>query len=140
MPDISITEGDIELVDHTALTTGIAGEALTSVGLLVYSDSADNGEWKMANAGTDAESRATAYTLTIAADGERVGLMLLEEGKKFKPGGTVVPGQSYGVSANDGAIAPESDWTTDDYMTGIGLGVSTTEILVSVNPSGAQHP
>lgn len=140
MPDIVIDPEDVQVGDHLALQTGVAGATVASAGLLLYADASDNNELKPASAADIATANAIGLSLHGAASGANLGYFLLQNGRKFIPGGTVVPGQHYGVSANGGGIAPVEDWTTDDIMTTIGLGVSATEIMVGLNPTGTAHP
>jgi len=53
-------------------------------------------------------------------------------------GGPVAVGESYVLSANGGAIKPNVDLLTNDWVTEIGRAISTTVIQVSIKPTGIQ--
>ena len=54
-------------------------------------------------------------------------------------GASVAQGQTYVVSGNAGKIAVESDLTTDDYVTILGVGNDADGIELDINVTGIAH-
>lgn len=138
MADISQTPADVETGDHQTVVRVQVGEAV-SAGDVVYLDATESNKAKRTDASALASAVAVGMVITKASDDGYAQLMQFNNGSTFKPGGTVVKGQSYGVSTNAGKIAPETDWGASDYMTIIGIGISTSEIRVGLNVTGVQH-
>lgn len=139
MADITQTPDNVTYSGTVTIVQRQAGAAITA-GDIVYEDAADGRKWKPASASTATTAAAVAMALSSCADDQHFAAVLLQDGISINPGGTVVVGQDYGVSANAGNIAPTSDWTTNDYMTVLGIGVSASLIRIKANATGVQHP
>ena len=130
MAALTITAGDVGVVDDTAATRVVqVGEAVTQ-GEPLRVDTSDN-KYYLCNNGTNAESAATAIALTAAdADGY---VLVAFTSSKIDIGATVAIGTTYVVGPTDGDINPQSDLGTGDWVTVIGHAISTTEILLTFN-------
>ena len=63
----------------------------------------------------------------------------MQTGGKITIGATVVPGTMYGISATAGGICPMADLTTGNYVTPLGLAISTTVLdMAYARASGIQ--
>ncbi len=143
MADVTQTPADVETGDHSSFQQAQAGEALIA-GDFLYVDNDDSGKCKKADAAAATASETTAsvaaMALTKAADDDYFAYMPLVDGQVFKPGGTVEVGTTYVVSpTTPGKIAPDTDLDTGDYISVIGVGVSTTDIQVGLNLTGVTH-
>lgn len=139
MADLTQTPANVSFSSTTArIEAGIAGATL-ACGDQVYKDPADN-KWKLASTTSATTANIGGMALTPSTDTAAVAVLAYRDGLVMKPGATVAIGEAYGVSTNDGKIAPTSDWTTNDYMTQIGIGTSTSEITIALNITGVQHP
>ena len=139
MADITQTPANFKTGTHSTFQQVQAGEAIAAAGNLCYSDATDSGKYKRASTASAAAANVRGVSIAGAADDGQFPLMVFELGKVFDPGGTVAVGQTYGVSDNAGKIAPVDDWGTGDHMTIIGIGVTTSLIMVTVLPTGYTH-
>ena len=137
MADLVITPAQVQPGAGTSATVGIFGEALVA-GDVVYVKAADGNLWK-----TDADAAASAVAVGIMLCGGATG----QKGAYQPPGGTIVigagasvaKGQTYVVSGNAGKIAVESDLTTGDYVTILGVGNDSDGIKLDIRASGIAH-
>lgn len=141
MSDISFTAANVVAVEDKGINpvilpvtlgaTGTAGQA-------VYEDGADGDQAKPADATTAAKAAAVGILLNGGAD-EQPGFVLSEGVLDF--GGGITPGVIYVVSPNvAGGIAPSTDLGSGDYVTTLGVGISSREIYVRINASGVAKP
>ena len=139
MADLTQTPGNIANgSSEQYLVIGTAGEALTA-GDLIYQDSTDNNEWKKTDNSTAAASNFGGMAMASVSDGNPLVVLRLQKGVLVNPGATVAVGEIYVVSSNSGKWAPVSDLALDDYMSVIGLGVTTSLIQCAPLVSGYQH-
>lgn len=112
--------------------------ATVTAGQVVYRDATDSYDMKLAIATSAAAANAYGIALNGGADGQpsevlRSGL--------YNPGGTVVVGQLYCVSAAAaGAIVPYGDLATTEYVSFIGIGITAALIYVNFTISGIAKP
>lgn len=132
MTDLSQTPADVERVSGNKQEK-IGGETLTA-GMPVYADGADSFKLKPAQADATGTANAIGMTLNGADDDQPI---VIQTDGVFKPGATVVVGQVYAVSAaNPGKIAPYGDLIATNRVTILGVGISTSEILLGIINSG----
>lgn len=129
MADLSITAADVALVDGvtrhgTAGATIAAGDAVRVTG----------GEVLLASDASAAAAACTGVALNAASDGQPVAY---QESGTIDMGATVAVGKVY-VLSTDGGIAPVDDIATGEYITVIGVGVTTANIKLGLNASGVQ--
>lgn len=136
MANITITPANVLKGSGASIANGRAGGTITA-GMAVYADASDSGDLKAAHCETSA---ATAAAVGIALHGASDGqpLQYLTSGL-ITIGGTVTVGELY-VLSDSGGIAPEGDHASDDWVTFIGVGVSATQIRVTIIASGVQIP
>jgi hypothetical protein len=105
--------------------------------MAVYENSGDNKVYK-GDSTTAAKAAIAGILLNGGADGQP-GFMITEGIVDY--GGGVTPGEIYMASTHAaGGLSPESEMATGDYMTIIGVGISTTEVYVKLTVGGVQHP
>jgi len=113
--------------DVTAGATILAGE-------VVYSDSTDSNQYKLADANVAA---ATADAVGIALNNADDGQPLrIQTGGNINPGGTVVVGEVYMVSTTAGEILDITSLAPGDYPTILGVGTTATNLKLSINAAG----
>jgi hypothetical protein len=108
--------------------TGTAGVTITQ-GQVLYLDAAD-GKLKLADANGAAAARVVeGIAINAAAAGQPISYITRDPA--FKPGFAVVVGEQY-ILASDtpGSIALHADAVSGDFVTGIGIGKSVTEINI----------
>lgn len=141
MGDIAITAANVVAGSGATQISGTAGETITA-GMVCYLKASDTRWWKAQADGTAAESGSGA-TYGIALNGASAGQPITID--SYDPngitiGGTCAAGQVYVISATAGGIALESDITSGQYMTIVGIGISTTKIMTIQNAaSGIAH-
>ena len=114
---------------------GIAGATIVQ-GDVLYQDGADGLSLKPAITTSASTARAVGIALTGASDGQVC--VYLESGH-INPGGTVAVGEVYCVSDNAGKFAPVADIGAGDYVTVLGIGITTSDIEIAITPSGIAH-
>jgi hypothetical protein len=134
MADLSITPSNVA-AQPGATTRAVAyGEAITP-GIVVYEDSAD-GEAKAADC-TSADTDAVAgIALNGGGDGQP-GKIVTDGDVSL--GAVLTVGTIY-VLSESGAIAPAADLVADDYVSVLGVAVSTSLLRLAINNSGVQVP
>lgn len=133
MADLSITAANVVKYSNATTRTGTAGAAITA-GDVLYLDTT----MKLAQADTATKAAAVGIALNDAASGQPV-VYLVSGG--INPGATVAIGTVYVVSDNAaGAIAPVADLASEDYVTILGVGTTTSRIEVNINVSGVAIP
>lgn len=139
MADITQTPADVEIGSAVGSIVNLVAGAAIVAGDQVYRDAADSNQVKPAITTSEATANVYGMAITSASEDGQVAVLQYRSGLIIDPGGTVTLGEIYGVSANGGKFAPTSDWTTDDFMTVVGVGISSTQIRVTVNATGIQH-
>jgi hypothetical protein len=132
MADLTITATNVVPVQAGhAFEDGIAGATITA-GQAVVLNSANL--WVLADADN------VCYVTDkfgVAENGAAANQTIrVQVGGKIAIGGTVAIGQVYAVSTTAGGIAAIADLTTGKYIILLGIGVSVTEILLGIKPSG----
>lgn len=137
MANLSVTAASV-LASATALTgAGIAGATITA-GQPIYKDTADSNKLKLADANASA---ATAVVEGIALNGAATGqpVSFVYQDDVFTPGGTLVVGETYVVSATAGSLCPIADLTTGDRPAVCFVAItSTTAVLRLVRGTAAK--
>lgn len=138
MAAITITPASIAYVSGPIIPDIVAGEAFTA-GQSIYK--ADNGQWLKAQGdGTAVEAGANGAAValaTAAAAGAR--LSAAGPGAIVTYGAVITPGTIYIIGDTAGAIYPAADAGSGDKVTVLGLGISTTQMMIQpVYNSGSQ--
>lgn len=144
MTAISVTAANVQkaiaqlgLPGSTTETGNLMG-ATGTAGQVIYRDATASYKMKLAIATSAAAAAAYGILLGGGADGQPVEI--LRRGL-YNPGGTVVVGMLYCVSAAAaGAIVPYGDLTTGDQVTFLGVGITAALIMVDIVASGIVKP
>lgn len=133
MTDLVITAANVVPGTNAKKKTGTAGATITA-GQTVYLDTSDN-KYKAYDA--DSATAAVRTLAGIALHGASNGqpLTIQYEGN-ITIGATVAAGVIYVGSDTAGGIMPAADIETGDYVTVIGIGISTTQIKMALIDSG----
>lgn len=143
MADLSVTAANVRKLVASGNLPGSStevgvGGATGTAGQVVYRDSSDLYQFKPAQATSLAA--ANAYGIRINGGGDEQDAIVIRSGL-YNPGGTVVVGQVYCVSASAaGGIAPYADLVTGNYVTIIGVGITASSIFVNITVSGIAKP
>jgi len=134
MVDISQTPANVvkgsnaSVIQVTAGVTVLAGE-------VVYRDSTDSDEYKLAIDTSAAAAAAIGIALNRADDGQP---LTVQTSGDIDVGGTVKLGKVYCVSSTAGAIAEVDDTSTSDWVTVLGTGESSSVLPLNIRASGVQ--
>lgn len=135
MSDVSITAANVIAGANAKKRTGRAGATITA-GQVVYEDSSDSSDFKLADANASA---ATANPVGIALHGASDGqpLTIVTEDDDFTPGGTLslsagADSGVYVLSGTAGGIAPMDDLAAAMYTVIIGVAKSTTKMKLKI--------
>ncbi len=132
MSDLVITAANVQRVSGT-VRAGAAGVALAA-GQMVYKDAAD-GKLKLADSDAAAALReCVGMMLNSGANGHPVDIM--DDGV-VTLGAILTPGVIYVLSDTPGGIMPAADLETGDYVTIVGVAVSTTQLKLKIWNTGA---
>ncbi len=132
MVDVTVTEAEVLPGSDTVYTDGLFGATVTG-GQLVYLDSS-TATFKLADADVSA---AVALAVGIAMIGGVSGQPCkIATGGKMDPGFTVTLAEIYVGSATAGGIAPVADLGSGDFTMIVGIGVTTSSILLLFKTAG----
>lgn len=134
MANLTITAASV-VASTDALNTrtaeGIAGEAIDA-GEVVYIDSTDSYKLKLASAQNATEAEFVGIALNSAGLNQPVEYATQDLALAI--GATVAVGEVYVVSATSGKIAPNADLIGADFVTIIGVGITTSTISFIASP------
>ena len=138
MADLSITAANVDNVETGNANTerGIAGATITA-GQAVYRDASDSNQFKLAD--NDAAGTDDVYGIALNSASDEQPLVVQRSGT-IDMGGVVAVGTIYVLSSTAGGVAPSTDLVSTDYVTVIGVGVTATNIELSLLTSGVQVP
>lgn len=137
MADMSITAADVHLVSAGEATYVQFGEAVTA-GMAVYLKASDEKYYK---ADCDAVDTAAIVGVTITGgEANGWGYIATIRGQEVDIGGTVTVTEEYVVSDTAGLIMPASDLTSGQYYSLVGVGSTSTNIVLGLLATGIQHP
>jgi hypothetical protein len=131
--------GSITAVRPTSNTTVslVQYGATISAGQSVYLDAADS-KYKLADSNASAATAAVkGVAVTPGVDGGYG--YVATAGSIILVGTTMAVGETYHVGSTAGAIVPDADLTTGDYVSRIGTGASTTQLDLSIKATGITH-
>lgn len=143
MADMSVTAGSVLKsagalgLGPTVSEYGTLGATATA-GQVVYRDAAASYKYKLAQATGGVTADARGILLNGGAAGQPAEIV---RSGLYAPGGTVIVGMVYVVSpAAAGGIAPVSDLGSGHFVTVLGVGVTSSLILVGLTASGVAKP
>lgn len=131
MANISQTAANVA-VGASTTSIGIfqAGEALTQ-GQPAYKKASDQ-KWYRAGATTAEKAGSVTRPVIVLTPVATNGYFVGAKSGAVNLGATLTVGTRYAISATDGAIAPEADITSTQYVTS--LGVASTAALLALDP------
>ncbi len=132
MADLTITAANVLTQDISAIQTGTAGAAITA-GQPVYMDTADGGKMKPAVSSSSVAANARGIALHAAANGQPIAYQV---GGLITIGATAAVGRIYAVSGTAGGIQPQEDIGTGEFVTILGVAISTSTIAINIFASG----
>lgn len=136
MADLSVVAADVLPVLNTTIMRGTAGATITA-GQALYLNTS-TGRYVQAQA----DDAATDHVVGIAAHGASNGQPIqIITGGTVDLGVTLTVGEIYVLSASAaGGIAPESDLTSTNYVSVIGVAQTADNMILSITNSAAQVP
>jgi len=135
--DLSPTPANVVKDANAVIVTGKAGATITA-GQVVYADTADNGDYKLADCDLSAAASVVAgIALNGASDGQPLSVLTAGD---ITIGAVVTVGEIYVLSGTAGGIAPEADLANPDYVSILGVGISATVIRIQRANSGITIP
>jgi small ligand-binding sensory domain FIST len=135
MADISQTAANVAKGAGAQTQIGIAGATIVA-GDQVYLDPA-TGTLKLATAASLNGSTVVGVALCGGAAGQPI---VYQTQGVINLGGTLVVGGVYVVSPNNaGGVAPYADLSTGNYVSILGLAISTSLLQMGINNSGIAH-
>lgn len=135
MADLTITEANVQHASGASLRQEIAGVAITA-GQVVYKDSSDS-KVKLADA-TDANKDEIYGIAANSAPGADQPITIQKQGG-INLGATLTVGEIY-VLSTGGAIAPEADLASNDYVSVLGVATTASNLKMGIINSGIQVP
>jgi hypothetical protein len=135
MADVAIVAASVAKGTPSTLVQALAGATITagqavylSAGSVFPCDPTFGGGTKAACVGIALNGGASGQTITYQTAGQ------------ITIGGPVVLGVVYQLSHNAaGLIAPTADVNANDYVTIVGIGISTTALLLGITVGAVQH-
>lgn len=135
MADLTVTAANVVAAEGADVRNGRSGGTITA-GQVVYKDPTDN-KVKLADSNGQATAEAKGIALNSASLNQPISWIA---GGNINPGATVAEGEIYAVSSTAGGIAPEADLASDEWVTTLGIGTSTSNIKLKINIGGKQVP
>jgi hypothetical protein len=133
MSDISVTAASVVANEGATRAEGTAGGTITA-GQPIYKDASDGYKLKAADTNaSSASAAAVGIALHAALAGQPIeyitaGVLTLNA--------VLTVGETYIVSATAGGIAPVGDSASGWYTTHLGIGLTTSTLLVKPLVSG----
>ena len=132
MADVTIAAA-VETASDTVISNVQYGEAV-SIGEAVYLKASDAKYWLAVNT-AEASAAVKGIALTgNAADG--YGVIATGGGVEI---GTVAVGEIYTAASTAGAIHPDTDLATTEFVSQIGIGKTAAILQIGINNTGIQH-
>ena len=136
MADLTITPANVGIVERTAVTRNVQiGESVTA-GQALYLKVADGKYW-LADCLVAAEANVACIAATGGAADDYV--VAVFPTSKIDIGATVDVGTIY-VLSESGGIMPAADLAPADYVTVIGVGITTAQINFKPDVTGVLVP
>lgn len=135
MADITVTPANVQPATTTLFKTLTAGGTITA-GQVVYENASGQAVAAQANSANTDDILGVA--LGGASSGQKVTVAI---GGDINPGGTVVVGMAYCLSAAAaGGIAPYADLVSTNFVSFLGIGTTASNIKLGILNSGVQKP
>ncbi len=134
MADLSVVAANVKPGSDAVTRRGIAGEAITAGDSLFI---ATDGELELCeNDQAAADAACVGVALNDAAALQPVEYAVTGT---IDMGAILAIGQTYIVGAAPGGLAPESDATTGEFTTVVGIATTTNILKLGILQSGVAH-
>jgi hypothetical protein len=137
MADVAITPSLVQNSDAATIISADTAVAITA-GQLVAKDV--NGKFILADADGVSPAHKVVGIAIDSAPGANQPLDVATADTAFVPGGTLVVGTAYILSATPGGLAPYADGVTGMNRQIIGVAVTTTTLLLRIIQSNTLIP
>ena len=135
MAALVLTESDVlPNADTANITRTVLAGATITAGQPVYKDSAL--KYHPARSGTAEASSVEGISLNGAALNQPFEIIV---GGVIDFNAVVSVGEPYYSGTGAGSIVPDADLGTGDYVTFLGIGKTTTQLLLHIRPTGISH-
>ncbi len=135
MSDITVTAANVNMVSGRKVT-GTAGATITA-GQSLYADASDSNKLKLADASAASTDDVAGISLHAAASGQPVQY---QESGILDTGATLIVGTFYVLSATAGGIAPWADLLQNEFVTLLGMAVTTNNLDMGLKTGSVQIP
>ena len=135
MADLALTDTDTVKDVSATEGSGIAGVAIEA-GEQIYLDTATT-TYKLGNATTEATAKCGGIASNNAGVGQTINFV--SDGL-LTVSAVLTPGVLYGVSVNDGKLAPLSGLPSTNWITAVALALTTSILDVRPRPYSYQIP
>lgn len=136
MADLTITAGNVIAGAGASVRHGHAGATVTA-GQVVYLDEATTGEWLLADSDAAAAAARGSGKIGIALNGASDGQPLaVQTDGEVTIGAALTAGLDYYLSDEPGGICPQADLATGDYVTLVGVAISTSVLRLRFTYTG----
>ena len=137
MADLAPTAGSVVAAEGISKTEQIAGASIVA-GDWLYMDTANNNVMKLAQAdGTALEATVYGMALNTASIGQPV---LVARAGDVDFGCTITVAAVYILSATAGKICPVADLVSSSYLSIVGYGTATDNLVIAIQNSGVEKP
>lgn len=137
MTAVSVPSGAILIADGDPTEAGIFYVATTH-GKIVYKDGSQGNKFNLADKNTINPSYARGIAIGDHAAGEK-GLIALDGSTITFASSCLTAGVNYYLG-DSGAIIPEADIASDDYICYLGQATSTTVLKLAIKALGVLKP
>lgn len=134
MTDLTVVAANVKPGTSAVTQRGIAGEAITAGDSVFIA--ADGGVELCEKDVTVLEAACVGVALNDAAVDQPVEFAVTGI---VDMGAILAVGETYIVGAGPGGIAPETDGAVGNFMTVIGVGVTTNNLKLGILQSGIAH-
>jgi hypothetical protein len=130
MVDLVITPANVVKSADAKVETGILGAA-GNAGQTVYKDPLDSNRFKLADANSATSAARNPRGVLLNGGAVNQPAAVQYEGR-ITIGAAVVPGTIYVQSDTPGGIMPAADLSAGEFVTVLGVAVSTTDIELAI--------
>lgn len=136
MADLSITAANVVAGANAIIERGTSGETVAA-GKVVFLDFSTTGKWLLADADAVTAAARGQGKLGIALNGASLNqpLAVATDGE-VTLGAVLTAGVDYYLSDDAGGICPQGDLASGDYVTLVGVALSTTVLKLRVTYTG----
>lgn len=132
----AVTFTSVRIATNTNVDKVDCGATVTA-GQPVYSDTTDSNKAKVSDATTLA--KATVKGIAVNAGVSGGGLVVATSGSLILVGASMTVGKTYYLSATSGAIIPEADLASTNYVTRLGTASAATQLELDITVTGVQY-